>query len=343
MNSKNKILILVDYRGQFWLKSNFKEENFDINLLKDSLKQFGYEVTVATFSDLDFFTQDYQDTFVIYQSSEDPDSFYKSYIEDCLLSLELKGAILIPNFILFRAHNNKVFMEMLRDVKKESVLHMPRAKYFGTYESYRQYFTNFTETKVFKMSEGAQSKTVFLLKEKKDFTSKVFKHTRSFNFYYWLVDKIKPFLKKKYPNYIQKSHNRKKFILQDFIPGLNEDYKVLVFDRDYFVLKRSVRENDFRASGSGLLNFTKDLPEGILEYSKNCFDAFEAPFISLDIAVKEGVFYLIEFQFVHFGNYTLEHSSFHYHFEDGKWNLIEEKVILEEKFAESIHNFIVKR
>lgn len=338
-----KILILTDYRSQFWLKSNYKEENFDLSLLKNEFQKYNYSVEVSEFDKIDLINIDYKHVYVIYQSSEDPDSFYKSYIEDCLLSLQLKGAILVPNFYLFRAHNNKVFMEMLRVINTENALKNPISESFGTYEEYIKKYNNCNTTKVFKLAEGAQSKNVFLLKTAKDFRRKAYKYSRSFNFYYWLVDQLKPLLKKKYPNYRKKSHNRRKFIIQNFVPGLNEDYKVLVYDKDYFVLKRGINKNDFRASGSGLLKFTKEIPEGILEYAKLCFEAFDTPFIGLDIAVKNDVFYLIEFQFVHFGNFTLEHAPFHFNYNDGNWKTIDQKVVLEEKFAESIHKFITKQ
>jgi glutathione synthase/RimK-type ligase-like ATP-grasp enzyme len=338
---KSKILIVIDYRKQFWLRADYKESNFNLPLLISEFNNLGYQVDVSGFSQLDLKNASYSDTYVIYQSTEDPDSFYKSFIEDCLLGLELKGAILIPGFRFFRAHNNKVFMEILRDVNISKELKRPQSRYFGTYEEYQKYFT-FKDSfpKVFKLSEGAQSKNVLLLKTKKDFLRVPKIKTRTFNLYFWLVDLIKPILKKKYPNYQKKSNHRRKFIIQNFVEGLDGDYKVLVYGNDYYVLSRKVRPNDFRASGSGLLEYKRELPSGLLEYAKTCFNAFDVPFMGLDIAEKEGTYYLIEFQFVHFGNYTLEKSSFHFQFNDNKWNIIEEQVILEKEFANAIHNYI---
>lgn len=340
-----KILILVDYRNQFWLKSDYKEANFNIPLLKSEFEKLGYHTEIKQFSTIDLKSTDYNGNYVIYQSTEDPNSFYKSFIEDCLLALELKGAILIPDFKYFRAHNNKVFMEMLRDVNNEPALKNPLAKYYGTYEEYLKYlcYNKSIGPKVFKLSEGAQSKNVFLLRSINNFRKIPKKKTSTFNFYYWLVDQIKPYFKSNYPNYRKKSHHRQKFIIQDFVPNLQGDFKVLVYANDYYILSRKIRKNDFRASGSGILSFTKAIPNGILEYAKECFEAFDVPFMGLDIAEKEGKFYLIEFQFVHFGNYTLEKSPFHFHYEKNGWKTIDMRVVLEEKFADSIHQFIQKK
>ncbi|GGB72078.1 hypothetical protein GCM10007424_10080 [Flavobacterium suaedae] len=46
---------------------------------------------------------------------------------------------------------------------------------------------------------------------------------------------------------------------QDFIPNNDSDTRIIVIDGKAFALKRYVRENDFRASGSGFLGFDKKL------------------------------------------------------------------------------------
>ncbi len=339
--NRHHILILIDYRNQFWLKANYKEANFDISLLKSEFVKLGWNVEVMNFNQIDFKNKNYQGTYIIYQSSEDPNHFYKSYIEDCLLGLKLKGAILIPEFQYFRAHDNKVFMEILRDVNDSIVLKNPTSEYFGCYQDYKKAMINKNlKAKVFKLSAGAQSKNVFLLKAKNDFIRIPKKLSRSFSFYYWFVDQIKPYLKKQYPCYRKKSHHRRKFIIQNFVSNLDGDYKILVYGSDYYVLSRKVRPKDFRASGSGLFKYTKEIPDGILNYARKCFNAFDVPFMGLDIAEKDGKFYLIEFQFVHFGNYTLEKSPFHFFYTEEGWKIQESEVILEKEFANTINEFV---
>ena len=45
---------------------------------------------------------------------------------------------------------------------------------------------------------------------------------------------------------------------QDFIPQNNFDIRVCVVGDKAFAIKRMVRENDFRASGSGFIYYEKD-------------------------------------------------------------------------------------
>ncbi|MFN3873600.1 MAG: RimK family alpha-L-glutamate ligase [Ignavibacterium sp.] len=46
---------------------------------------------------------------------------------------------------------------------------------------------------------------------------------------------------------------------QDFIPGNDHDIRVIVIGNKAFAIKRMVRKNDFRASGSGHIKFEKEL------------------------------------------------------------------------------------
>jgi len=90
---------------------------------------------------------------VLYQTSEDRHLSYKSYIEDILLGMVIQGAKLVPSFRLFRAHHNKVFMVILRDLSPNGKIKNIRSKTFGVLEDFLNYApaTPF----VIKPSEGA--------------------------------------------------------------------------------------------------------------------------------------------------------------------------------------------
>ncbi len=51
---------------------------------------------------------------------------------------------------------------------------------------------------------------------------------------------------------------------QEFLPNNDFDIRVIVIDRKAFALKRFVRQNDFRASGSGVFKYEKD------EFDERC-------------------------------------------------------------------------
>ena len=341
---KKKLMILVDYRGQFWLKSNYKEENVDLSLLQNEFLSLSYDVILKNYAEIDFKIENYRGWYVIYQSSEDPDLYYKSYIEDILLGLSLHGAILIPDFKYFRAHHNKVFMEILRELHGTDPMKALQSWYYGTYEDYRKdRRIKRNIPYVFKLASGAQSKNVRLLKTRKEHLLIPRIESRSLDWYYWLVDQIKPFWKSRYPKYKKKSHNRKKFLIQEFVPDLDGDYKILVFHEKVFVLTRKTRPNDFRASGSGRFSYSRNVPREILDFSIEVFQCFDVPFISLDVGSNKQKLFLFEFQFVNFGTYTAEKSHHHFKLVNGKWELFENKVIIECEYARSIDKFIDNR
>lgn len=335
------ILLIVDYRNQFWLKTEYKEQSVDLKLVRKEFERLGYKAELKSYNDIDFSKHNFTGYYVFYQSSEDPDLIYKSYISDVLLGLKLQGATLIPDFEYFIADHNKVFMEILRKIKGNDQMNELNSRIFGTYEE----FKNDKDLKpgeeyVFKLSSGAQSKEVKLLKNKRDFYRIPRRHSLSFNFYYWFVDQIKPFWKKRYPVYNKKSHHRRKFVIQDFVPGLSGDFKVLVFNNKVFVLSRDVRTNDFRASGSGKFSYLRNIPTSLLDFSVETYKCFNVPFISLDVALKGDKLYLLEFQFVHFGTYTAEKSPFHFQKIDGEWKVIDQTIIIETEYVNAIHFFI---
>ena len=136
------------------------------------------------------------------------------------------------------------------------------------------------------------------------------------------------------------SNHRRKFIVQEFISGLSGDYKILVYGDRYYVVRRENRLEDFRASGSGLLSFPKNVSDKLLDYAKFIFEKSHTPFMGMDIADQNGKLYLIEFQFMVMGNYALEKSNFFFRKILGKWQLVYETSLLEDVFTESIDQYI---
>ncbi|EKG2058556.1 hypothetical protein O2N19_004786, partial [Escherichia coli] len=129
------------------------------------------------------------------------------------------------------------------------------------------------------------------------------------------------------------------YVLQDFIPDLNSDYKVLVFGNKYYVLKRNVRDNDFRASGSGKFVF-EDVSEKFLSFARKVIEFLHTPYASLDIVERGDGFGCIEFQCVHFGPYTQLNAEYYYEFKNGKWIREKNNYTLEQVYAEALVDFL---
>jgi hypothetical protein len=108
-------------------------------------------------------------------------------------------------------------------------------------------------------------------------------------------------------------------VLQEFLEGLAHDWKVLVFGKTCFCLKRFVRTNDFRASGSGNFRFDVEPPYSLLDFALDVVHRLDTPWASLDIAEMPDRYGLIEYQCVHFGLYTLMRNYRCYTKQDSGW------------------------
>jgi glutathione synthase/RimK-type ligase-like ATP-grasp enzyme len=292
-----------------------------------------------SFSQVDFRNlKNFQNKIILYSSSEDYNLLYKNYIEDIVYGLELEKLKVVPSYKYLKSHHNKVFMEILRDIFSYNSIKNIESKHFGTYEEITETIKSLNYPLILKSSFGSTSKGVTLIKNKSDAINKIKKISSSFNFLNFFRDQIR-FIKHK--GYQRDSLNRNKFIVQNFIKGLDGDYKVLIFGDKYYVLKRGIKKNDYRASGSGIKSFSHSIPDGILDFSKSFFDILQSPFASLDICFDGNEFFLIEFQLLNFGTYTIEKSPFYFKKKSGKWKCFDKSSNLEEVFVESV-NFYIK-
>jgi glutathione synthase/RimK-type ligase-like ATP-grasp enzyme len=277
---------------------------------------------------------------VAYTSSEDTGYYYKSFIEDIIYYIELLGARVMPAYKYLKANNNKVFMELLRhSFNNKSIQSLP-SKVFGTFEELNSRISSLTFPVVYKQAAGAMSKGVGLAHNRNELIQGIKKISSTKQLYRELWEKGRTL---KYEGYHAQSRFRNKFVVQNFIPNLSGDYKVLIFGDKYYVLKREAKDGDFRASGSGIRNYVKEIPEGILEFAHMCINTLNVPHASLDIAFNGVIFVLIEFQCLFFGSYTITYSEFYWKkAENNNFIFFEGKSILEEEYANSIIQYIAK-
>lgn len=332
------IYAICDYKNHFGTKYTAVpyRSGMNKNLLNKYFSEKGFRIEFIQTGNFDFSKQTINRQIFIYTSSEDKRGLYKSFLNDLILALELSGGIVIPRHMYMHAHENKVFFELLRQLSKNNELNFIKSKCFGTFEEMEK-FGKFDFPVVLKSPMGSKSRGVFLANNQEELNKTVKKISNSKFFYHDLKDFVRALIHK---NYIKESFYRNKFLIQSFIPNLNNDWKVLVYGDKYYCLKRRNRKNDFRASGGGLLSYEESIPEGMLDFAKKIKEYFNIPQISLDVAFDGTTFYLIEAQFVYFGTYTLEYSSFYFQQKEGRWKIVREKSILEREYANSIVNYI---
>lgn len=346
----DKFLILMDKR-KYVAESLAEgaEQRIDVALLKTHLMDMGAIVEVQNVHTFDC-SLNYRGWYIIYPSSEDKGLFYKEYIEDILLRLNLGGAILLPSFELFRAHHNKVFMESYRTLLSDEYNTIKSFSFFGIDDLENKLNKNIQYPIVLKTSQGAGSSGVSIAYNRKEAIRKA-KRMSKITYYDYnesrkkcvrhILGKVKRTILRK--KILEKATGKEKMICQNYVPNLKCDYKVLVFGEKYFLLRRENRKSDFRASGSGLLSFPENLSsseEKVLDYARGAYKQLNVPMLSIDIAYDGKKCHMIEFQCVDFGPYTLQFSEWYYSFNNKKWLRTMAKSILEKEMADSYIRYV---
>lgn len=337
-----EIIFLVDYNKRFntkWSAIPYKS-GMNKNLLKKEFKKLNTPIKYMAYSDIDFRNRSFfNNKIFLYASAEDKNLFYKSFVEDIILGLELIGAEVIPGYKYLRAHHNKTFMEIMRDTSELEDIKDIKSTYFGTYEDFKVQEEKLTYPLVLKSAFGATGKNVTLISSTKEALKKTKRFSSSKSLFYDFRDFVRNL---RHKGYVKESRHRKKFIVQNLIPGMDRDYKILVFGNKFYVLERKVKKNDFRASGSGLIGYTKDLPDGMLDYAMKFFKDQNLPFFAMDVAFNGSSFTLIEFQALHFGTHTLDTAPYYFVQHDKTWECIEEESVLEKEVASSLVAYLRK-
>jgi hypothetical protein len=109
------------------------------------------------------------------------------------------------------------------------------------------------------------------------------------------------------------------------------------------LLRRKVRDNDFRASGSGKLSFITnigDTEKQILDYARHAYIQLNTPLLSIDIAYDGKSCHMVEFQCIMFGPYTLQFSKWYYEYNNCTWEQKSKESILENEMANAYVGFI---
>ncbi|EKG5314013.1 hypothetical protein ACX29Z_000455 [Escherichia coli] len=261
----------------------------------------------------------------------------KKYIDDVIsIKFENYRDSLIPSVRNILAHENKGVQAI---IMKECPDLFVQQNYY-----YRDDI-EINKVKVLKRTYGAGSFGVALATDNKTFLKqkkKMFYSDLKFDdIKFYIFECLKKYI---FPSKLSKEHTiyfqrYNPYVLQDFIPDLNSDYKVLVFGNKYYVLKRNVRDNDFRASGSGKFVF-EDVSEKFLSFARKVIEFLHTPYASLDIVERGDGFGCIEFQCVHFGPYTQLNAEYYYEFKNGKWIREKNNYTLEQVYAEALVDFL---
>ena len=317
----------------------------DYRVIAKCLEELGYNVEIIDFSKI---AENYnllpKDSLLFYSFSYN--DTYHQYMKDVIYDLKQcrPDVILLPDLDMLYSFENKGYQELL---KKRLNLGNLNGRYIGDISDLKDEKLNFPV--VYKLLNGAVSSGVFLVKNQVELEKLVQNRTK--RSLWELINYWRRLRKKNNPTSMTPSHElvernfkdffskRHLFVIQDFIPDLDCDYRVLVFGDKFYTTKRMVRENDFRASGSGKQEWVEPSKK-MLEFAKDIREKLNVPIIALDIAKDNKEFFLIEFLSLGFGAVTLIKSEFYYKFESNNWTKVSEKSNLEETYAYAINYFL---
>ena len=196
------------------------------------------------------------------------------FAKQLLYSIQISGRKVFPDFNTTWHFDDKVGQKYLLEAIKAPLA--PSYIFYSKKEAIK-WAESTTFPKVFKLSCGASSANVRLVKTKKNARKLINKaFGRGFAKYdkfgnlkeRWrkyklhkttLFDVIKGCVRIFYSTYFARVFgNEKGYVyFQDFIPNNEYDIRIVVIGNRAFGIKRMVRKNDFRASGSGNIIYKK--------------------------------------------------------------------------------------
>ncbi|MBN2829040.1 MAG: hypothetical protein JXR56_01835, partial [Candidatus Cloacimonetes bacterium] len=298
---------LVTGNGGFFGQGRKPWDPLDIKSIITYLKQYNISITHRFYHQIINGELPSPEIPIIYSFSQRPE--IRAYLIDMANYLDFLGFRIIPSLEILLCHENKGFQELL---KKRYAIDSLKAFYFSDFEDIDSY--NLQYPVVLKKLDGSNGKGVFLIEDENTLTKTVSSFARPFTTTQKLdLLRRKHFRKsksyKEYPNYsntidLQQYSKHimmhKRFVIQEFIPGLDHDYRVLKAGDRFYITKRHTKDT-FKASGTKLFDFEIPNPEPILRFAKSVTDKIDSPFLSMDICHRNDNFYLLEFQGLHFG------------------------------------------
>ncbi|WP_170246328.1 hypothetical protein [Colwellia hornerae] len=331
----NKKIIILVHEG-FFTSHLFEYQNINLDFIINELVNEDFNVEVVEYSALA--KQNYTvENDTIYWTGSHQNVDVKQYINDVLLARFIGRENLVPKLETVISHENKGMQGILAG---ELGINLISQDYHCTTTVPKDYLS---DTVVFKSLGGAGSIGVSLAKNKKQYQRKIRMNLLLNTTFLNIKEMSKNVLRRLLRRNSQANYLRKKarFVSQLFVKELLFDYKVLVLGEHVYFLKRYVRKDDFRASGSGQFEFEGNINPKLIQFAFDCKDKLNVPYCSLDlIEYGQGEIGLIEFQTVHFGPYTLLGSDCYYD-KCGRKVLLEVKS--ETRFEEELVSSLIQQ
>ena len=225
------------------------------------------------------------------------------FAKQLLYSIENLGIKVFPNFHTMWHYDDKIGQKYLLES-----IGAPFVKTTIFYDKNQalEWVKNASYPFVFKLTGGASSKNVKLVKSRitaerlikkafsKGFNASVpsfrmkegwrkFKKYRTLHFLRDTLAGLKNLLFPTHEQKLNKVLEKGYFYIQDFLPGNPFDIRIFVIGKRAVAIKRMVRRNDFRASGSGFVKFErKEIDERCVKIAFDVTQKLKAQALTFD-------------------------------------------------------------
>ena len=237
------------------------------------------------------------------------------FAKQLMYSVEELGIRVFPNYKTVWHFDDKVGQKYLLEALKAPLV---PSHVFYTKKEALDWIGSTSFPKVFKLRGGAGSQNVQLVDVKSDAVRLVNKaFGRGFSQYdAWsnfkerlrkygtgittFKDGCKGFIRIFYTTEFAKVAGRDKgyIYFQDFIDNNDCDIRIIVIGAKAFAMKRMVRENDFRASGSGITFYKRELfDEGSVKIAFELTQKMKAQCLAFDFVYKDGAPLILEISY----------------------------------------------
>ncbi len=342
-------LILVTASGQFFGQARKPWVSIDTAKLIRNLQERGFEVELLEFHQLAAQAHTLRNEVIFYTYSQL--DYLRGYIKDIMLVVSRANRI-IPSLELLLCHENKGFAELY---KRSLGLSEPQAWYLSHSRELAGLQIHYPV--VLKTTSGTNAKGVFLCEDESELRKRLKTLAKPVSLAARLDSQRRRYLRpgRKYQGYpdfnpvkdadqwLEYMRPGSCFVLQEFIPGLDCDYRVIAVQERFYVMKRLTLRGDFRASGTKHFVFEFTVPEGLLDFAADVYHRFDTPYLSMDIGHKEGRNHLFEYQALHFGTAAIVRSTGYYQRVVANWEFVETGSGLEETLAYGLAAYLGKQ
>lgn len=237
------------------------------------------------------------------------------FAKQLLFSLETGGKIVFPEFYSNWHFDDKLGQKYL--FESLDVDHVPTHAFYDKKQAL-EWVEKTDFPKVFKLRRGAGSRNVWLVKSKseakKTIATAFGKGFRQYDSFGAIKENIRKFKIGKgsineiakaiahivVPIQLEKTQGRERgyVYFQDFIPNNTFDIRVVVIGNKAFAIKRHTRKNDFRASGSGFIEYKKELfDDSLIKISFDNANKLNAYCTAFDYVFLDGKPLIVEISY----------------------------------------------